>query len=446
MGLGLHGGGVATARYLAESGAEVTCTDLRNARDLADSVAALKDLNIRFVLGEHREKDFDEAGIIVKNPAVPSDSPWLKGRKNIETDISLFLKAAESPILSVTGSKGKSTVVSALHHIMKSRYPGTRLGGNITVSPLTFLNELTPKDPVILELSSWQLADLRGRKLLKSRVACITNLMHDHQNRYASFADYEADKIVILEDLDKSGYAVLPDNAYGRKWSSLTKGRTVLIAEEANDAAPKVFFTSGETAAFRGVDTRMENSVPAELQVPGRPFRLNCLFAAVMAGLFGCDASSVRDSLASFQGVPYRMEMFLDTGGIRFYDDTAATIPDAAAAAVLAMNRPVVLIAGGTDKSLDFAPFDEAARIPKGIILLEGSATDKWLPRLERLNAAVLGICGSMEEAVAAAKKNLTPGDALLLSPGAASFGLFRHEFERGDVFKTVCRKMFAPA
>ena len=457
MGLGLHGGGVATARYLAEAGALVTCTDLRSAEELASSVAALEGTGVRFVLGEHREEDFDGADLIVKNPAVPAGSPWLAGRTNVETDISLFLRTTDQPILAVTGSKGKSTVVSALYHVLKRNRPGTRLGGNITVSPLSFSHDLAPGDPVILELSSWQLADLRGRGLLKPEAACITNLMHDHQNRYASFADYEADKTVILEGQDAGGFAVLPDDEYGRRWSALASGRIALVRPDAGGAPQESGIVrawldgsgrgwiSGlpEDQATRGKGGPPEEIVPERLKVPGLPFRLNCLFAAAMARLFGCGAEEVRASLAGFEGVPYRMEMFLESGGIRCYDDTAATIPDAAAAAVRAMDRPVVLIAGGTDKDLDFAPFDEAARIAKGIVLLEGSATDKWLQRLRGLGAEILGVCGSMEEAVSAAAGALSPGDALLLSPGAASFGLFRHEFERGDVFKAVCRHLF---
>ena len=228
MGLGLHGGGVETARYLVRSGARVTCTDLRSEADLAPSLEALGDLDVRYVLGEHRQRDFDAADLIVKNPAVPSDSPWIAGRTNIETDISLFLRSCESPLIAVTGSKGKSTVVTALHHLMRRWAPGVRLGGNITVSPLSFLDRLDAGDPVILELSSWQLADLRGRGLLHPRVCSITNLMHDHQNRYASFADYEADKRIIFEHDTPGGLAVFPDDDFGTRWAASFPGESIL--------------------------------------------------------------------------------------------------------------------------------------------------------------------------------------------------------------------------
>lgn len=447
MGLGLHGGGVETARYLARQGARVTCTDLRNDTELKPSITALEGLDIQYILGRHREEDFDSADIIVKNPAVPSDSRWIAGRNNIETDISLFLKASTSPLLAVTGSKGKSTAVTALHYILKRQHPGTRLGGNITVSPLSFVHELKTDDPVILELSSWQLADLRGRKILHPRIAGITNLMHDHQDRYESFEAYEADKTVIIENLKSNDYTVFPDNVYGRKWSKKSHGTSFLIRNGTPDRTGfrgayldernRGWFISGSNTGSDRVQI-----VPESLKVPGEPFRMNLLFASTMARLWGCSSDMILDAASDFPGVPYRMEMFLHAEGIRYYDDTTATIPDAAAAAVNAMDCPVILIAGGADKKLDFAPFDKAAEVPKRIIMLKGSATDTWLPRLRSSGVDIDGPYDSMEAAVAAAHRIAEPGDAVLLSPGAASFGMFRHEFERGDAFKAACRSL----
>lgn len=450
MGLGLHGGGVETVRFLAGRGADVVCTDLRTEEQLRPSLDALEGLPVRYVLGRHNPGDFDAADIIVKNPAVASDNPLLAGRRNIETDISLFLRCSSSPLIALTGSKGKSTAASALHHILRCRYPGARLGGNITVSPLNFLENLRSGDPVVLELSSWQLADLRRNRDFHPEIACITNLMQDHQNRYASFADYEADKTVVFTSLEPGGLAVFPDNRYGRKWAAGCAGTSVLVGTEpprgtAEVSAPRSWLTEDNRGLYHPgapvPPNRTENLLPRKLKVPGRPFRLNALFAGTIARLRGCDAGMIRESLADFPGVPYRMEHFLESGGIAFYDDTAATIPAAAAAAVRSVDRPVILIAGGTDKELDFSDFDSAAPIPRCIVMLAGSATEKWLPRIRRIGAAVQGPFARMDAAVDAALAAASPGDAVILSPGAASFGMFNHEFERGDAFKAACRE-----
>ncbi|MCK5735232.1 MAG: UDP-N-acetylmuramoyl-L-alanine--D-glutamate ligase, partial [Spirochaetaceae bacterium] len=445
--LGLHGGGTATARYLSEQGARVSCTDLRSEAELEPSLKTLEGMDIRYILGKHREEDFNNADIIVKNPAVPSDSRWLIGRNNIETDISLFLKASTSPLLALTGSKGKSSAVSALYHILKQQFPGTKLGGNITVSPLSFIHELQPDDPVILELSSWQLADLQGRNLLHPHITGITNLMHDHQNRYESFEAYEADKTVILENLTPEDYSIFPDNEYGRKWQELSGGTSLLIRNKVPDQdnflgayldeSRRGWFNYGLEAGIE-----REQLLPETLMVPGEPFRINLLFASTMARLWGCSSHSILESVSRYPGIPYRMEMFLDIGGIKYYDDTAATIPEASAEAVKSMDRPVILIAGGTDKELDFLPFDEAASIPRHIIMLKGSASETWIPRLRSTGTVVEGPFDSMEAAVNTAYKHARPGDAIILSPGATSFGMFQHEFERGDAFKAACRTL----
>jgi len=447
MGLGLHGGGTATARFLTERGAKVRCTDLRSEVDLEPSLKELEDLDIRYTLGSHREEDFKKADMIVKNPAVPSNSPWLAGRKNIETDISLFLRTSDSPLLALTGSKGKSTAVSALHHVMRVTFPGTKLGGNITVSPLSFIHDLKEEDPVILELSSWQLADLRGRKLLHPRICGITNLMHDHQNRYESFEDYEADKTVILENLDPGDYSVFPDDDFGKRWAELSRGTSLMISGNipVSEDFCGAYLDENRRGWFTGTPgagSEKELLLPETLQVPGEPFRINLLFASTMARLWGCSTETILHAISGYPGVPYRMEMFMESGGIRYYDDTTATIPDACAAAVKAMDRPVVLIAGGTDKELDFTPFDEVAGIPKRIIMLRGSASETWIPRLLSAGIAVDGPYDSMETAVSAAAKSAEPGDAVLLSPGATSFGMFQHEFQRGEAFKNACRAL----
>jgi UDP-N-acetylmuramoylalanine--D-glutamate ligase len=169
MGLGLNGGGLEAARYLATHGAQVTVTDLRDEKVLRPSIEALSDLPIRFVLGKHEISDFKSADVVVKNPAVRPDSPYLAVAKRIETDISIFLQENPARLSAVTGSKGKSSTSSALYWALASiRNKATSagapilhgkayLGGNITVSPLTFLDQLTMDDDVVLNFRAGNL-------------------------------------------------------------------------------------------------------------------------------------------------------------------------------------------------------------------------------------------------------------------------------------------------
>ena len=208
MGLGLNGGGQAAVRFFLKHGAFLTVTDMKTEEELSPTLRALeKDIqkyrdNITFVLGRHDIQDFSQADVVIKNPGVKiQGNKYLAAAKAIETDISVFLKFTQAPIIAVTGSKGKSSTVSAIHYGLQNAGFKTFLGGNITVSPLTFLEETDKNTPVVLELSSWQLADLRGRGLLKPFIALLTLIVPDHQNWYGSMESYVADKKLQIRKL-----------------------------------------------------------------------------------------------------------------------------------------------------------------------------------------------------------------------------------------------------
>ena len=424
MGLGLNGGGLASALYFAQRGDDVTVTDLRDETILAPAMERLKEYPIRYILKEHRIEDFRDADCVIKNPAVKWDSPYLKAAKNIETDITVFLRQTKNPVTAVTGSKGKSTTVSALHHILKECGKNPHLGGNITVSPLTFINEAIadPQSPVILELSSWQLADIREIEkrtnsiLLKPQTAVITNILHDHQNAYACFDDYIADKAFIYRNQSGDDKLIVPSDDYGRRFAA--------------EAHAQVFF-SGE----------IEDAILSEtLKVPGNHSRINIRTAAQIAIWYGCDSEAVRQAAAGFTGVPFRLENRGTVGNVTFYNDSAATMPDAMLAACRSFSCPVYLITGGTDKNLILDPFGELPDNVRHISLLYGSATIKALETTGLKNRVCSGPFHSMKEAFSdawqAASRAEEPS-VLLLSPGGSSFELFLNEFDRGRQFNT---------
>ena len=156
------------------------------------------------MLEKHEEADFTGADLVIKNPAVPPSSPFLQTAHRtgvaVETDLSVFLSLAKNPILAVTGSKGKSTTASAIAFGLARVFPEARLGGNITVSPLAFLDDLAPDAPVVLELSSWQLGDLKGRGLLTPAVSAFTLILPDHLDKYPGMEEYVADKTAIFQE------------------------------------------------------------------------------------------------------------------------------------------------------------------------------------------------------------------------------------------------------
>jgi UDP-N-acetylmuramoylalanine--D-glutamate ligase len=444
MGLGLNGGGLASARFLAEHGASVTVTDMKDASALASSIESLNGLDIRYVLGRHELDDFAKADLVVKNPAVRADSPYILASKSVETDISLFLRFTRSPIIAITGSKGKSTVSSAIHHVLSASGLTTFLGGNITVSPLSFLDQCGIDTPVVLELSSWQLADMRGLGVLKPRIAVLTSIMPDHMNRYSSMEEYVGDKRLIYADQDPSCVTICnADDSWGRSFAAETRARVLWYSSEhpgirgawleEGKSRRGLYSSSGDTDSAEVI-------LPERIQVPGEHQRKNLLSAALACRAYGIKAPAIASAIASFPGVEHRLEHFADKDGIAWYNDSAATIPQAVGAALSSFEGPVVLITGGTDKNIDFSPARSAYGKAKYVILLSGTGTDKLAPLLAEDGISFSGPFNDLSLAVSEARSHAVTGDTIILSPGCASFGMFLHEFDRGQKFKEVVR------
>lgn len=438
MGLGLHGGGVSTARFLAREGADVTVTDLRGEAELGPSLEALGSLPVRFVLGSHEEEDFAGADVVIKNPAVHRSSPYLAIAKRIETDISIFLARNPARVVAITGTKGKSSTSSAAHHILANTVGHTYLGGNITRSPLEFLDRLTAGDTVVLELSSFQLGDLTltsgGISALVPRVSLITSIFRDHLNYYGSMEEYVADKRQIYAGQGPGDWTLARDDDWGRSFLAETPARPAILTDGALPEGATGARLEGPVGIAR-VEGTEELVVPERLLVPGIHMRRNLLAAGLASRLLGVEADRIAQAAAGFTGIGHRLEPVRERNGVRFYNDSAATIPEATLEAVSAFSEPVHLIAGGTDKNIDFTLFAEIAARVRGLYLLEGNAT----AAIARAAASAYGgPYASLEEAVTAAADAARPGEIVILSPGCASFGMFQNEFDRGRRFRDI--------
>lgn len=455
MGLGLHGGGLESARYLARRGARVTVTDLQDAEALAPSLEQLKGLGetaypIRYTLGRHEPGDFQNAGMVIKNPGVKSDSPFLRLCGRIETDISLFLAENPARLCAVTGSKGKSATSSAIHWALRlarerGLLPGAAyIGGNITVSPLTFVDTLGKDDDAVLELSSWQLGDLAGRGF-KPRCAVLTAIMPDHLDRYGGMDAYVADKRIIYQSQDQGDATIASlDDGWGGGFLAETPGRPLAYSARPLPAGTAGAWLGppGEPGFARLAGGEMGEVLPPQLLVPGFHQRRNLLAAALALLDLGLSAAFVREALGNFPGIEHRLEFFHEAGGVRFYNDSAATIPHAAAAAVAAFSPPPVLVAGGADKNLDLSPLAAAAGQAKALSLLAGEASERLRPLLDAAGVSYRGPFDVLDEAVMAALDAAEPGDRVVLSPGCASFGMFLNEFDRGCRWKEAVRRL----
>jgi len=441
MGLGLNGGGVASARFLAERGAHVTVTDTKDEGALSESVASLAGLNIRFVLGCHDEADFREADLVIKNPAVRPDNAYLQLARKVETDLSIFLALCPARIVAVTGSKGKSTTATAIAWMLNAAGIKAFLGGNITVSPLSFLDTALPEDIVVLELSSWQLGDLRDSRVLKPFVAVLTRIVPDHLDRYGTMESYVADKRLIYANQDEACWTICDaDDPYGLSFASETRARVLSYGSSLITGSFGVFIPPDGgpcTASLPGRNSRVQ-IVPQNLAVPGAHTRRNLAAASLAAWACGAEPAMIARAAASFTGVEHRLEPIRENKGVTWYNDSAATVPEAVVAAIEAFDKPVVLITGGTDKKLDFEVARKAYGKVAEIILLAGTGTEKIRTILEDSGISYHGPYDSLPPAVQEASKIAKRGYVVVLSPGCTSFGMFKNEFDRGRSFKAA--------
>ena len=482
MGLGLNGGGEACVRFFLKHGANVLVTDMKTEEQLKSTVDSLmndKDLDtsrLTFRLGEHRIEDFKNADCVIKNPGVKYDgNKYLAASKNIETDLSIFLAFSKAPVIAVTGSKGKSSTVSALYYGLKTAGFQAFLGGNITVSPLTFLEKTNQDTPVIIEFSSWQLSDLRGRGLLKPHISIITKIVPDHQNWYGAMAPYVDDKKLIYADQDKGCYSLFdfgedepgtgPKNS--KTWGEeFAKESKATILRYWNQKLPEgtygVWQEKDENGNFRGrvllPGMREPETILGELSVPGDHMKTNVLNAAIGMYLMGLPGSLIKKIMKDFPGVEHRLQYFHDkTFGnttYKFYNDTCATVPDSVVAACKSFETPVILLTGGTDKGLEFTKLTEYLtqnkNAVKDIYFLSGSATDKVRPELDKAGIKYHGPFNSLDEMLHKVAENLektadcnTKTQPVVFSPGATSFGMFKNEFDRGNQYMTKVKEIF---
>lgn len=457
MGLGLFGGGVGAARYLAKSGAKVTVTDLKTAEQLAESVKALEGLPIELHLGGHRDADLDACDLVLVSPAVPADNPYLREaiRRGIpvETELNLFVKTCRAPILGITGSNGKTTTTAMVEAATRRMGGSTWLptppgcfdrpkrvwvGGNIGRSLLADLPDIRPDDAVVLEISSFQLENLAAIGRFPA-AGVVTNLQPNHLDRHGTMEAYGEAKKNVLRGPGAVGI-VNADCPIVGKWTSANP----LAFSRRSVPARGACLSGGWISIADNGDAH--TILPASaLRIPGLFNVENALAAACAAWVLGATKDAIADGFRDFRGVEHRLESFGTWAGVTWINDSIATNPDSTLAALRTLSQPLVLILGGHDKGL---PFDELAKAVSGkcrSIVLVGAATQKIAAALDAAGCAVpVDRAKDLREAVAMSASRARSGDAVLLSPACASFDQFRNFEDRGRLFKQLARESTA--
>lgn len=453
FGLGLNMGGVGTVEFLAKQGVrEIIVTDIKSREELGASLEKLsKYKHITYALGQHRPEDFTSVDMVIKNPVISWTNEYIKlAQKHnvpVEMDSSLFFSLCKTPIIGVTGTKGKTTTATLIAHILEFAGKKVARVGIGQTGVLGRLLQAQEADVVVFELSSWRLSALMHSK--KSPViAVFTNIHPDHLNYYKTMDAYIADKKnIFLFQKTKDILVANFDDQVVREAAQEARGGLVWFSERNGILGDGVWSEQGQIWVHeKGVSREL---LPwQEILLLGEHNKSNVLAGAAAALAFGTPFQKVAKAIRCFPGVPHRLEYIGEKKNVRYYNDTAATIPEAAVMALRSFAEPVILIAGGSDKCLSFDSLaEEILKKSKGLVLFAGEGTEKLLAALKKRLPETeknrpFEIVETMQKAVELASRNAESGDIVLLSPGAASFGLFKNEFDRGEQFRACVREL----
>ena len=451
MGLGLFGGGRGVTEFLCRHGATVTVTDLRDASILQREIDALRTIetesgnSIRWVLGEHREEDFLGADLVIPSPAVPRAAPLLTAcsRRGVplETEMNLFFKHCRGRICAVTGSNGKTTTASLLASMAVNAWPRTRVGGNLGRSLLPEVEEISPDDWVVLELSSFQLEDLAALSL-RPAISAVTNLTANHLDRHGSYESYVEAKRTIVAAGPPPNVAVLnAEDARLRSWANGDRAN-VLFGRTAS-VTPNVdgVWIDSETGWMRTTrDGRLEELFRlSELSLAGTFNQLNAAAAAACAMTMGAPREAIARGVSQFEPVRHRLEPVGDNDSILFFNDSVSTTPESTIAALNALGPNVILICGGSDKGCSFAQLGTVAgRMSRAVIAIGETACSILDAVPRRDGGPTLEPAESLAAAVARARQLARAGDRVLLSPACPSYDQFTNFEARGDQFREL--------
>ncbi len=489
MGLGRFGGGVDVAEFAVRAGAKVIVMDLAPAEQLSDSIEKLEEFpDIEFHLGSHDPADFKQADIIIANPAVPGDNEFLelarRDNKFVTSQINIFFELCPAQIIGITGANGKSTTTALTAHLLRSasdqrrlsavasakaeatsdehgiasaakqsqttqyaihntQYENVWLSGNIGNQPLlTVIEKIVPDDLVVLELSSFQLEQLAEIQKTPN-VALLTNLTPNHLDRHGTFANYCAAKENIF------------------KFQTLNVNYPAVSIFNAEDKIAAEWFEKFNKDAGRICIRFSTDDVSKEIRdsfaLLGRANLSNLAAAIAIAKYFGIDEDCIKNSLPEFKPLPHRLELVEQINGVSWYNDSIATTPQSAIAALEAFDQPKIIIAGGYDKQLSFEELGRKIATNAKAAILIGQTAAKIASAIHNAKMSLRGakrrsnlnkrdtrgeirdtkieLVDSLAEAVQLAARLAGNGDVILLSPACASYDMFDNFEQRGQEF-----------
>ncbi len=443
--IGLGETGCALSEKLLSWGAEVIAVDSKPIDKLKarERLERLIELGLKVIGGNDEAEELLGCQLVILSPSVRPDKPFVQKLRErgirVTGEIELAYAMCKGRVVAVTGTNGKTTTATITHHLLVSNGVRAFLVGNIGTPAISYVDVADESCWLVMEVSSFQLMTCEA---FRPDIGIITNIAVDHLDWHRDVGEYISAKAKLLRGQSDDDFAVLNADDEGVR-------RVMHVG-----AAKRILFgLSSDAAHVRLVNGKVVADIPElgvgsvtlcerdEIRVLGEHNVLNVMAASAAALLCGAPPDGVRKAVASFTGVPHRLEFVAEVGGVRFINDSAATTPHAALHAIRSINSPIVWIAGGRNKGLDLGVLSDAVKEKVKAAILIGSAASELSEFLSRLNVRFM-LADSLEDAVSLSLSMASPGDVVLLSPACTSLDMFENYAERGEEFRRAVRKL----
>lgn len=441
FGLGISG--IGAGQILERHGAEVIMYD-GNQKLTEEKIKKQlgEDSSAKIVIGDFPEEVLENLDMTVLSPGVPTDLPVIEKMREqgitVIGEVELAYQFGKGDVLAITGTNGKTTTTTLLGEIMKNYQEDVFVVGNIGTPYTTAVEKMTDNTITVAEMSSFQLESIVD---FRPRVSAILNFTPDHLNRHHTMEAYiEAKENIAKNQTEKDTCVLNYEDDVTRAFGENIKSK-VLYFSSQRILEEGIYLENGQIVlAMNGEKTPVCHV--DELNILGTHNHENAMAAAGMAAAYGVPVDVIRRTLKEFQGVEHRIEYVAEKNGVVYYNDSKGTNPDAAIKGIQAMNRPTVLIGGGYDKDSAYDEWIDSfdGKVKKLVLL--GATRDKIAETARAHGFEDIEMADTFEEAFAKCVENAKPGDAVLLSPACASWGMFKNYEERGDKFKELVNNL----
>lgn len=438
--------GIAAVKLLQERDYPVIVYDSNQNLDAGGLVLQHPELEgVPVYIGTLPEEVWGEFDVAVLSPGVPVDSPMVLKMKELGKtvwgEIELAYRVGKGTVIGITGTNGKTTTTSLTGEILKRYYGDVKVVGNIGIPYTGVANETTENSVIVAEISSFQLETI---DTFAPKITAILNITPDHLNRHHTMENYIAVKESITKNQKAEDFCILNyEDENLRKFGESGIKPQVIWFSSVRELKDGLFYREADKTIYNAKDGKAEAVIKVdELQIVGRHNYENAMAAIAACVAMQVPMDEIREGLRNFKAVEHRIEYVCTKRGVKYYNDSKGTNPDAAIKAIQAMDRPTVLIGGGYDKQSTYDEWVDQFKGKVKKLVLIGATSHKIARCCKEHGFYDFIFADTLEQAVTICADNAEPGDAVLLSPACASWDMFRSYEERGKLFKQYVRKL----